>query len=125
MFINLSNHPSKKWSDKQRERAAEYGEIIDIPFPSVDPYFNERQIEEMAIDNVTKVLSMRPDAVLCQGEYSLTYLLSMLLIEAEIKVLIATTKRTSVESPNENGQIITTRVFEFIQFREVGVRGGK
>ena len=30
MFINLTNHPSDKWSESQRKAAEEYGEIVDI-----------------------------------------------------------------------------------------------
>jgi hypothetical protein len=49
MLLNLSNHPSDKWSDKQREAALaiskklvkKAGEgkigIIDIPFPNIPP----------------------------------------------------------------------------------------
>lgn len=37
MFINFTNHSSEKWSGEQRMAAERYGEIVDIPFPSVPP----------------------------------------------------------------------------------------
>ena len=41
MFINFSNHPSEAWGKTQLNAAMEYGEVIDIPFPAVNPYSNE------------------------------------------------------------------------------------
>lgn len=37
MLINCSNHPSRLWGDPQKEAAKVYGEIMDIPFPQVNP----------------------------------------------------------------------------------------
>ncbi len=36
-FINLTNHPSTKWGADQLAAAKKYGNIVDIPFPAVDP----------------------------------------------------------------------------------------
>ncbi len=36
-FLNISNHPSQKWGVKQREEAKKLGDIVDIPFPQIDP----------------------------------------------------------------------------------------
>ena len=44
MFINFSNHPSRAWGKTQLNAAMEYGEVIDIPFPAVNPYSNEEEI---------------------------------------------------------------------------------
>ena len=44
MFINFSNHPSRAWVKTQLYAEMEYGEVIDIPFPSVNPYSNEEEI---------------------------------------------------------------------------------
>ena len=44
MFINFSNHPSKAWGKTQLNAAMEYGEVIDIPFPAVNPYSNKEEI---------------------------------------------------------------------------------
>ena len=38
MLINISNHSSDKWSMKQHLMAEKYGEIVDFPFPEIDPY---------------------------------------------------------------------------------------
>ena len=39
MFINLTNHSSTNWSKKQRKAAEVYGQIIDMPFPVIQPTF--------------------------------------------------------------------------------------
>ena len=40
IFINCSNHPSRYWSREQIEAAEQYGEVVDIRFPIVDPEMN-------------------------------------------------------------------------------------
>lgn len=42
VFINFSNHPSNIWSKKQLEETRQYGEIIDIHFPNIEPYLNKK-----------------------------------------------------------------------------------
>lgn len=34
MFINLTNHPSDKWSKEQLEAARKYGEVVELVFPN-------------------------------------------------------------------------------------------
>ena len=43
-FINLSNHPSDKWDEKQMEAAKQYGEVMDIPFPSIPAQADENEV---------------------------------------------------------------------------------
>ena len=52
MFINFSNHPSKAWGKAQLNAAMEYGEVIDIPFPAVNPYSNKEEIYKMSTNNI-------------------------------------------------------------------------
>ena len=35
MFVNVSNHPSELWLDKQKECALCYGSIVDVAFPAI------------------------------------------------------------------------------------------
>ena len=37
VFINLSNHRSENWGNDQIEAASRFGEIVDLPFPNVEP----------------------------------------------------------------------------------------
>lgn len=46
MFINVSNHPSSKWSQAQKDAAG--GEILDIPFPNINPRASTWEVEAMA-----------------------------------------------------------------------------
>ncbi len=37
-FLNISNHPSDKWTEKQLNSALELADqIIDLPFPNINP----------------------------------------------------------------------------------------
>lgn len=48
MLINFSNHPSASWSDAQRQAAAVYGGIVDMPFPPVPPEADEEAVGDLA-----------------------------------------------------------------------------
>ena len=48
MFINFTNHASSMWSDYQIQEAAKYGEIVDIPFPAVEPDWSKEMIQSTA-----------------------------------------------------------------------------
>jgi len=122
--INLSNHPSDKWSQEQRD--AFYSlvmegyqnwkvdfQIIDIPFPNVPPEADILEVKEIA-ENVLKELGeYNFKYIMCQGEFSLTYNLVKMLKGWEKIPVVATTKREVVEK--ENGEKIS--VFKFVRFR--------
>ena len=97
MFINHTNHLSQYWSQEQLAAAHQYGEVIDLPFPSIDPQASS--------------------AVLCQGEFVYCHALVERLLAVGITVLAATSERV-VEEFSHNG-INEKRVnFQFVQFRE-------
>jgi len=73
IFINFSNHPSANWSKEQINEALKYGEIIDIPFPEVDPKLDTEEISQLACEYTKKILEYKPVAVLCQGEMTLSF----------------------------------------------------
>lgn len=113
MFINFTNHPSNQWSLDQIEAAEAYGEIVDIPFPQVDPMASEREIELLAAECVAEIVQHQPCAVLCQGEFTLCYSIVNRLKTNGILVLSACSERM-VETA-ENGRFVR---FEFKQFRQ-------
>ena len=41
MLINFTNHPAARWSEAQRMAARQYGAVVDLPFPEVDPAASE------------------------------------------------------------------------------------
>lgn len=113
-FINFSNHPSACWSEEQRAAAFLIGErIVDVPFPAVDPFASKEEIDEKGRIYAERIAAMRPAAVMCQGEFTLSCRVIHLLQEQGIRVLAACTERDVKE---EDGKKISR--FVFAQFRE-------
>ena len=112
-FINFSNHLSEKWEEKQMVVSKEYGEIMDFPFPAVPAMASKPEVEKLAEDCVEKLRKYNPAAVLCQGEFTLTYQVVMRLKSYGILVLAACSERKVIE---EKG--IKVVEFQFQQYRE-------
>ena len=112
-FVNFTNHESGKWTEKQIAAAEDYGVIVDLPFPSVMPDYDEDKIAELACEYSEKILELNPAAVLCQGEFNLCYSVINRLRDAGVTVVAATSKRETVETGD-------TKVskFTFGRFRE-------
>ena len=116
MFINLTNHPTSKWDEKQLNAAMQLsgdGRIIDISFPDIDPEWDESKIDELAKEYCQKVLSFDVDVVHLMGEFTFVYRLINLLKQKNIKIVASTTKRESVEKDG-----VKTSIFKFVKFRE-------
>lgn len=113
IFINFTNHPSHLWDEKQRKASMVYGDIIDLPFPAVDACADEAKICELRDELVSTIMSYHPAAVLCQGEFTLTYAVVSKLKELEITVLSACSTRNVVEKGNKKEV-----VFDFVQYRK-------
>ena len=123
MLINLSNHPSNNWDQKQSQTAiSSFGSISDLPFPSIDPSWHKEKLFEQAKIYFDKICSMldqcanepKQNAVHIQGEFTFVYQLVALLKSSGIKCVASTSIRNVVEL--ENGQKIVS--FSFVQFRE-------
>lgn len=113
IFINFSNHPSSLWDTEQLNAARSLGEIVDIPFPNIPPESTPEDIHRICISCVEQILQYSPCAVLCQGEFTLTYAVVSLLKKYNIKVFAACSERQVVTVGNEKRSI-----FSFVQFRE-------
>ena len=113
IFINFTNHPSAAWQKKQTEAAEKYGEIKDIPFPSVPSKASEEEVSKMAKDYVERILLENLNAVLCQGEFTLAYQVIKLLKDKGIIVVAACSERKVTE---ENNRKIVE--FQFEGFRK-------
>lgn len=111
-FVNFSNHPSNTWTDQQLDAAIQYGRIIDLPFPSVDPYMSEATVQKLAEKIVEEILEFKPSAVMCQGEFGLSFSVTRRLLAAGIPVLYACSER----KVHVKGNIKTVQ-FDFVQFR--------
>jgi hypothetical protein len=91
-FINVSNHPSAKWSAEQMAAAVTLGgEVSDLPFPNVPPTASEADIATLADTIVAQI----PDdaVVMVSGEFTLTYALISRLRKRGLTVVAATTNR--------------------------------
>ncbi len=117
MFINLSNHPSSKWTEAQTNAAKMYGEIVDLPFPSVDPAGTTDYIDNMANEYVQKVKEMadgNPTVVHVMGEMTLIFSIINKLHKEGIECVCSTTERIVEELENGEKKV----VFNFVKFRE-------
>lgn len=117
-FINFSNHPSGNWSEKQLAAARKWGEIADLPFPNVEPDATKEQIEELAETMAAQIQAQNPAAVMCQGEFTLTFQVVTHLKAAGILTLSACSRRQVTEVRQADGTSRKVSVFEFVQFRE-------
>lgn len=119
MLINLSNHPSQSWSEKQLTAAREqYGELTDIPFPPVSADSSRDKIQSIADELVEKIMTMKPDAVMCQGEFTLTYAVVSRLKQRGITIISACSERVAEEKLLPDGRSEKVMIFDFVQFRE-------
>lgn len=117
MFVNFSNHPSSKWDKAQLNAASRLGEIVDVPFPNVDPAMSEEDIAGLADEMVEKIMTFQPDAVMCQGEFTLSYAVISMLLQKGIVVVAACSKRIVREKVVAGKQQKEVE-FVFEQFRE-------
>jgi hypothetical protein len=118
VFVNCTNHPSQKWSKEQYAAASKMGRVVDVPFPNVDPHARMEDVQKQANDVVEKILLEKPTAVLCQGEFSLTYAILTKLREMRIDTYAVCSERNVVEDTDEQGNTIKKTVFAFAGFRK-------
>jgi len=115
MFINLSNHKSINWKDKQVVEAASISTPIhDIKFPKVPPEVDVIFIANKTKELVTYIISLNPTVVHVMGEHTLTFNIVMELKKAGIRTIASTSKRISYI--NEDGHKIS--IFDFVRFRD-------
>lgn len=120
MLINLSNHPSSAWAEKQLKTAEKkFGNVIDIPFPNISPFASSQQVYKKAktyLNKITSLISKSKDknnAVHLMGEFTFAFYLTQMLKQKKIPVVVSTTKRIVEE---KDGKKVVT--FNFVKFRE-------
>lgn len=115
MLLNLSNHPTSSWPEKQIVLAkAQYGHVVDMPFPQIDPILDEDGLADLAGHYVTKMMELKPKAVHLMGELTFCFALIPLLQSHGITCIASTTHRTTEDRPD--GTKISK--FEFVRFRK-------
>jgi len=127
--INLSNHPSDKWSQEQRDafytlatkdypKDVEF-QIVDIPFPLVKPDLSVLDVKLLATEILKKLTDYNYNYkfIMIQGEFSLTFMLVYELLQLGKVPVVATTERIITEE--KDGQKIS--VFKFVRFRQYDI----
>lgn len=117
MFLNFSNHPSAQWSKDQLYAAELFGEVTDLDFPDVPPEWDIDRVCELADGYARMILDLRPDAVLCQGEMTLTYQIVKRLYPTGIRIFSACSDRISEETVQPDGSTKKISRFVFRRFR--------
>ena len=118
MFINISNHPSIKWNTSQRDAASQYGDIIDIGFPSIPAAFDTGEIVPIVEEYYSRILNYKDPVVMIQGEFVFTYLLVKKLEAAGIRAVAACSERVAEETIDREGNAVKQSVFRFVRFRD-------
>ena len=117
MFINLSNHPSNLWGERQTHAACRYGCIVDIPFPSIPPEEDETYIAavvEKYAASLSGNYSPERDVVHVMGEMCFTYALVHKLRDMGFTCVASTSERHVREM--DNG--FKETYFSFVRFRK-------
>lgn len=115
VFINVSNHPSQKWSEKQLKAAEYYGEIVDMDFPQIPAEEDAVELHDLANMSVKNILRLYKDAhitIHIMGEMNFTYAFVHIAKAHGINCVASTTERIVTEKDG-----VKTSVFNFVQFR--------
>ena len=116
MFINFTNHPSSNWSEKQLNAALCYGEIVDLPFPAIEPTFSKDDILHLVQECTRVIMGIKEGetVVHVMGEMTFTYNMVNALKNKGITCLASTTER--ITTMTSDGKKVSE--FKFVQFRE-------
>ncbi len=117
-FINISNHPSSKWSEKQLSAARKYGEVIDWTFPTIGAEWSETEVNGLADQYVSRVSKEFPDPKMVtlhvMGELNFTFSLVARLVAKGYTCIASTTQRMVEEKENQVKEVR----FDFVRFRK-------
>ena len=118
MLINCTNHPYEIWNDAQRKAAATYGQVLDIPFPQIDPKWTTEELRKLTEEYCEKIEAYAPVAVMVAGEFTFAFMLVDKLLRDGIKVICSCSRRMTVEVKKDDGTNEKQSVFLFEGFRE-------
>ena len=115
MLLNLTNHPSTRWSKTQLKAAKkQFGSVQDMQFPNVPPSATYQDIQAMVENHVEKIKTLpKPLTVHLSGEFTFTFQMADRLRGLGISCVASTSERNIIIE--EDGT--KTIRFEFVQFR--------
>ncbi len=117
MFINFTNHPYNLWSEKEKQAAAVYGKMVEIPFPQIAPDEDEEGLREITKEYGERITALHPDAVMVAGDFTTCFMLVDYLLKANIHVIASCARRDTVETKREDGSLEKKSIFVFEGFR--------
>ena len=120
MFINLSNHPSSLWDNKQLEATGRYGQIVDLPYPDIPADADEGTVVDICnrlFERITSEFPAQGTSIHIMGEMTSAFYLVRLLQKAGFSCLASTTRRDVRLGPD--GEKIVR--FGFVRFRRYSI----
>ncbi len=118
MLINCTNHPYEIWNEPQRKAAEFYGEVMDLPFPQIDPSAESEDLRKIAAEYAEKIEALKPEAVLVAGEFTFQFMLVDKLLRDGVNVMTSCSKRVTEEVKRPDGTNEKRSVFLFERFRK-------
>lgn len=118
MLINCTNHPYEIWTDTQKKAAEIYGEVLDLPFPHIEPEFTDQDLRKLTDDFVNKIKKYSPSAVMVAGEFTFAFMLVDKLLRDNVKVICSCSRRMTIEIKKDDGTNEKKSIFQFERFRE-------
>ena len=122
VFLNISNHPSMLWDEKQSKYARLLcdkngdAKILDIKYPYISPSLDCDKAKDVAGGIIQRICDIKqglaPCCAMVMGEFSSAHWIVDVLEEAGIKCYVSTTTRMAV---NDNGNKLSG--FSFVRFR--------
>ena len=116
MLVNLTNHPCSGWSSEQTKAAIEaYGQVVDFPFPMVNPDMDEAAVATLADNVVSTIIDKYGTGVTIHlmGEFTLANALLRRFAALGITCIASTTERIVREIEPGHKEVR----FEFRRFR--------
>lgn len=116
IFINFSNHPSVGWGKEQMTQAKRYGEVVDLPFPQVDPLMPSEQVQSLADECVKAILDLGDPVIMTvhvMGEMTLVFHVVTSLQKQGVHCVASTTERIATET-----DFTKLSEFRFVTFRD-------
>ena len=118
LFVNLSNHPYKDWSEDQKKAAEKYGEVQDMAFPEIDPAMKidkiKKEIAAAQIDEIKNMCKERRVTVHIMGEMSYTFYVVSQLKAFGIRCICSTSERDTEDLGGGEKKV----TFRFKRFRD-------
>ncbi len=113
-FMNISNHPSNKWSEKQLNAAKALASdgIIDLRVPNINPNYDSI---DAIVDDIVGSVPDSVSTVLIAGPADFTFKVISALKAKGVLVVTACSERNTIDLPDGSKKVS----FDFVQFRSI------